>query len=313
MKAVVQDVYGDAGVLRLAEIDEPALAEDEVLVRVCAAGVDRGVWHHLTGMPLVARLGSGLRRPRTAVRGAEMSGVVERIGERVTAYAVGDEVFGIGEGTFAEKTRAKVTKIARKPSGISHEQAAACPISAVTALHAVREARLAPGLRVLILGAGGGVGTFAVQLARHRGAEVTGVARDAKSDLVRGLGAGLEVCGRYDAIIDTAGRRPLRTLRAHLTPNGTAVLVGGEGGPGRLLQGFDRQMRAVSLSPLIGQRLVSLMSITKREELDTIAGLLADGSVTPVLDRVFPLADTAAALDYLATGEVRGKVVVTLL
>jgi NADPH:quinone reductase-like Zn-dependent oxidoreductase len=312
MKAITQDKYGNADVLRLEDIDEPTIGDDEVLVRVHAAGVDRGVWHYMTGTPLLGRFAFGLRRPKARVLGSELSGRIERVGDGVTAYGKGDQIFGVGEGSFAELARAKVGKIASKPMTVSHEEAAACPISAVTALNAVRTAGIKSGQRVLIFGAAGGVGTFAVQLALRLGAEVTGVARPAKADVVRGLGANQEVTGRYDVIVDTAGLRSVGELRSLMTPKGTAVLVGGEGGGGRILQGLDRQMRAMSISPFIGQRFVPILSITKREDLDTIAGLLADGSIKPVLDRVFPLAETAKAVHYLATGEVRGKVVVTV-
>lgn len=311
MKAIIQDKYGDADVLRLGEIDEPGIGDLDVLVRVHAAGIDRGAWHFMTGTPLIGRLGFGLRKPKAPVRGTELSGRIERVGNGVTAYRKGDLVFGIGEGTFAELARAKADRIVPKPANVSHEEAAACPVSAVTALNAVRAGRIKPGQRVLIFGAAGGVGTFAVQLALHLGGEVTGVARPAKADVLRDLGARLEVTGRYDVIIDTAGLRSVGTLRSLLTPKGTAVLVGGEGG-GRLIMGLDRNMRAMIVSPFVGQRFAPILSITKRDDLDTVSGLLADGSIKPVLDRVFPLAETAAALHYLASGEVRGKVVVTV-
>jgi NADPH:quinone reductase-like Zn-dependent oxidoreductase len=311
MKAIIQDKYGNADCLRLGELDEPSIGDDDVLVRVHAAGIDRGAWHFMTGTPLIGRVGFGLRKPKAPVRGSELSGRIERVGNGVTAYGKGEEVFGIGEGTFAELCRAKADRVVPKPPSVSHEKAAACPVSSVTALNAVRAAHIKPGQRVLIFGAAGGVGTFAVQLARHLGAEVTGVARPAKADIVRDLGAQLEVTGRYDVIIDTAGLRSVGTLRSLLTPRGTAVLVGGEGG-GRLIMGLDRNLRAVMVSPFVGQRFAPILSITKRDDLDTIAGLLADGSIKPVLDRVVPLAETPAAMQYLATGEARGKVVVTV-
>jgi NADPH:quinone reductase-like Zn-dependent oxidoreductase len=311
MKAIIQDKYGNADCLRLGELDEPSIGDDDVLVRVYAAGIDRGAWHFMTGTPLIGRVGFGLRKPKAPVRGSELSGRIERVGNGVTAYGKGDEVFGIGEGTFAELCRAKADRVVPKPPSVSHEQAAACPVSSVTALNAVRAAHIKPGQRVLIFGAAGGVGTFAVQLARHLGAEVTGVARPAKAGIVRDLGAQLEVTGRYDVIIDTAGLRSVGTLRSLLTPRGTAVLVGGEGG-GRLIMGLDRNLRAVIVSPFVGQRFAPILSITKRDDLDTIAGLLADGTIKPVLDRVVPLAETPAAMQYLATGEARGKVVVTV-
>jgi NADPH:quinone reductase-like Zn-dependent oxidoreductase len=315
MKAMTQDRYGDGDVLRLAEVADPCPKDDEVLVRVHAAGVDRGAWHLMTGLPLIGRPAMGWRRPRNPIRGMELAGVVERTGRKVTDFALGDEVFGCGSGTFAELARARAGQLTRKPANVTFEQAAACPISAVTALQGLRDGgRIRAGMRVLILGAGGGVGTFAVQLARHFGAEVTGVGRPAKTELIRSLGAQTTVTGRYDLILDTAGLRPLPELRALLTPTGSAVLIGGEGGPGRFLQAMDRGLRAVVMSPFVRQRrLVGFLSLTRRADLDTIAGLLTDGTLRPVLDQVFPLAEAAGAMHRLASGEVRGKVVVTVV
>ena len=313
MKAMIQDRYGDGDVLRLADHEDPRPGDDDVIVRVRAAGVDRGAWHLMTGLPLIGRPAMGWRRPRNPVRGMEVAGVVERTGRNVTGFAPGDEVFGCGSGTFAELTRARAAHLTRKPANVTFEQAAACPVSAVTALQGLRDGgRIQAGQRVLILGAGGGVGTFAVQLARHFGAEVTGVSRPAKTELVRSLGAGVTVTGRYDLILDTAGLRPLRELRELLTPAGAVVLIGGEGGAGRFLSGLDRSMRALVASPFVKQRLVAFLSLTRRADLDTVAARLADESVRPVIDRVFPLAEAGAAMHHLASGEVRGKVVVTV-
>lgn len=312
MKAIMQDRYGPPEILRLRDTAEPAIGDDQVLVRVRAAGVDPGVWHLTTGLPYLTRLAFGLRAPRNAVRGMDLSGVVERVGPAVTTLAAGDEVFGVGDGTFAEFAAVRADRLAAKPPNVTFEEAAAVPVSGMTALQGLCQAgRLRAGQRVLVFGAGGGVGSFAVQIARAYGASVTGVCRPAKADLVRSLGADLEVTGRYDVILDTAGRRPLRVLRGLLTPAGVAVIVGGEGG-GRILQGFDRQLRALAVSPVLRQRLVPLMSMPKLADLRTLAGLLAAGTVRPVIDRTFPLAATVEAILYVASGEARGKVVVTV-
>jgi NADPH:quinone reductase-like Zn-dependent oxidoreductase len=307
MKAIVQDQYGSADVLHLRDLDEPAIGAGEVLLRVHAAGVDPGVWHLMTGLPYLVRPAVGLRRPKIRVRGTDVSGRVERVGAGVTGLAPGDEVFGVGVGTYAELAVARADRLVRRPAGLSAPHAAAVPVSGMTALQALRDLR--PGQRVLVFGAGGGVGTFAVQLAHLLGAaEVTGVGRPAKADLVRSLGATLSVTGPYDLIVDTAGNRPLRVLRALLTPTGTAVLVGGEGAGGRLLQGFDRQLRA----SVVGRRFRPLLSTPVRADLEKLAGLLADGSLRVVLDRTFPLTETAEAIRYASSGAARGKVVVTV-
>ena len=306
MKAIVQDRYGTADVLQPREIATPAPGPGEVLLRVHAAGVDPGVWHLMTGLPYLVRPAFGLVRPRNPVRGTDVAGRVERVGAGVTGVAAGDEVFGVGAGTYAQFAVARADRLMPRPAGLVAEHAAAVPVSGMTALQALRDLR--PGARVLVFGAGGGVGTFAVQLARLLGAaEVTGVCRPAKADLVRSLGATTEVTGRYDLIVDTAGNRPLRVLRGLLTPAGTAVLVGGEGAGGRLLQGFDRQLRAS-----VTKRVRPLLSTPVRADLEKLAGLLAGGSLRVALDRTFPLAETASAIRYASTGAAHGKVVVTV-
>ena len=271
MKAIVQDTYGSTDVLRLRDIDQPEIAADEVLVRVHAAGVDRGVWHLMTGMPYPIRLaGYGLRAPKTPVPGSDLAGVVEAAGSGVTRFRPGDEVFGIGKGTFAEYARAREDQLAPKPANLTFEQAAAVAISGVTALQAVRDhGRVRPGQEVLVIGASGGVGTFAVQLAKICGAEVTAVCSTTKMDLVRSLGADHVVdytrdnfaAGeqRYDVILDIGGNATLSRLRRALTPRGTLVIVGGETG-GRWLGGYDRQLRALLLSPFVGQPLGTFVS-----------------------------------------------------
>ncbi|TWP49551.1 NAD(P)-dependent alcohol dehydrogenase [Lentzea tibetensis] len=316
MKAIVQDVYGTADVLQLRDVDRPVAGDDEVIVQVRAAGVDAGVWHLMTGLPLLLRLALGLRAPSNPVRGREVAGVVESVGAGVTRFAPGDQVFGIGEGTYAEYARARAAKLVPLPENLTFEQAAALPISGLTALHALRAAP--SGQRVLVIGAGGGVGTFITQLAVARGAEVTGVCSTSKADLVRSLGAvdvidytRHGITGTYDVVFDIAGNRTLRVLRKFLTPRGTLVIVGGEKG-GRLLGGTERLLRAALWSPFIGQRLVGLFSAERQPDLEELSSLAAAGKITPVVDRTFPLGEAPEAIRYAQEGRARGKVVVTV-
>jgi NADPH:quinone reductase-like Zn-dependent oxidoreductase len=322
VKAIVQDRYGPADVLRLEDVDPPAVGDGEVLVRVRAAGVDPGVWHLMTGLPTMIRLGYGLRRPKTRVRGRDLAGRVEAVGKDVTTFRPGDDVLGICEGSFAELAVARERKLAVKPPNLTFEQAAAVPISGLTALQGLRDAgRVRPGQRVLIIGAAGGVGSFAVQMARAFGAHVTGVCSTSKVDLVRSLGADEVIDytseditnrpGRVDLILDTAGNRRLTHLRRALSRRGTLVLVGGEGG-GRVLGGFDRQVRAVALSPFVPQRLRMLISTEGADDLRALTDLIETGKVMPVIDRTYPLEQAAEAVRYLAEGHAAGKVVVTV-
>ena len=322
MRAVVQDHYGDTGaVLRPAEIARPDPGQGEVLVRVAAAGVDRGVWHLMAGKPYVIRLGFGLRAPRNPVRGREFAGWVAAVGAGVTAVRPGDEVFGMAEGSFAEYVVAAEGKVGLRPARLSAVEAAAFPISASTALQAVRDhGRVTAGQKVLVIGASGGVGSFAVQIAKAFGAEVTGVCSTAKTDLVRSLGADVVIdytreditdAGiRYDLVLDIGGDRALRELRRALAADGRLVIVGGEGG-GRWL-GIGRQLRAALLSPFVGQRLGFFINRENAADLAVLAGLVDSGQVTPAVDRTFPLAEAAAAVDYVAAGRARGKVVVEI-
>jgi NADPH:quinone reductase-like Zn-dependent oxidoreductase len=323
MKAIVQDAYGPADVLELRDIDKPEVADNEVLVRVHAAGVDRGVLHLMTGTPYLIRFaGFGLRAPKNPVRGREVSGRVEAIGKGVTRFRPGDDVMGVSEGSFAELASAREDKLARKPANLTFEQAAAVPISAPTALQALREqGRIQPGQRVLIIGASGGVGTFAVQLAKAFGAEVTGVCSTAKIDLVRSIGADhvidytradiAEGGQRYDLILDVGGNRGLSHLRRALTPEGTLVIVGGEGG-GRLTGGIDRQVRAMVLSRFVRQRLRVFVAKERYEDLEFLTELIEAGKVTPVIDRTYPLSEAPDAIRLVEQGRVRGKVVITV-
>ncbi len=326
MKAIVQDTYGPADVLKLRDIDRPPIGDDEVLVRVRAAGVDPGVWHLMTGEPyLIRAMGFGLRRPKVAVRGRDLAGVVEAVGARVTRFSPGDEVYGTCEGgSFAEYATASPDRLVLKPANISFEQAAATPISGMTALQGVRDcAGVKPGQQVMVIGAAGGVGTFAVQIAKALGATVTGVCSTSKADLVRSLGADdvidytrneIDCNGaRYDVVIDTAGNRPISVLRRALTPRGTLVVVGGEAGGGRLLAGFDRQMlRAPLVSLFVGQRLRNLMAKENAADFEEMRRLIESGAVTPVIDRSYALADAADAIRHVAKGHATGKIVVTV-
>ena len=323
MKAIVQHTYGEPDVLRLQDIDEPSPAADEVLVRVHAAGVDRGVWHLVTGTPYPVRLaGYGLRAPKNPVPGMDVAGVVEAVGSGVTRFRVGDEVFGAAKGSFAELARAREDRLAPKPANLGLDQAAVVAVSGVTALRAVRDhGHVSAGQQVLVIGASGGVGTYAVQLAKAFGAEVTGVCSTAKVDLVSSLGADRVIdysredfaAGerRYDVILDIGGNSTLRRLRRALTARGTLVIVGGETG-GRFLGGFDRQIRAMLLSPFVGQRLGTFVSIESAEDLATLKELIEAGKVTPVIDRTYPLAEAPDAIRYVEQGHARGKVVITV-
>ena len=324
MRAIVQDKYGEAAdVLRPAEIDRPEIADDEVLVHVHAAGVDRCVWHIMAGLPYPIRLaGYGFRAPKTQVRGREVAGRVETVGKNVSTVRPGDEVYGIGEGSFAEYTTIRHDKVAPKPKNITFEQAAAAPVSALTALQAVRDGgKVRAGQQVLVIGASGGVGSFAVQIAKAFGAKVTAVCSTAKVDLVRSIGAdhvidytreditdsGL----RYDVILDLGGHRSLTRLRRALTPHGTLVIVGSETG-GRWLGGFDRSLRAPALSLFVGQKLRPLANSENASDLVVLTELIESGKVTPVIDRAYPLDEAPAAVQYLVDGHARGKVVLTV-
>ena len=323
MKAIVQDGYGSADVLQLRDIGRPSVDDGDVLVQVRAAGVDPGVWHLMTGEPyLVRAMGFGLRKPKVAVRGRDVAGVVEAVGGRVTRFRPGDEVYGTCEsGSFAEYAAAPEARLAAKPGNVSFEQAATVPISGVTALQAVRDCgRLQPGEQVMVIGAAGGVGSFAVQIAKAFGARVTGVCSTSKADLVRSLGADDVIDytndeidrngARYDVVIDTAGNRPLSLLRRALTPHGRLVVVGGEHGGGRVLGGFDRQLRAPLVSMFVGQRLRGLIAKERAEDLETLTQLIESGSLTPVIDRTYALADAPDAIRHLAEGHAAGKAVV---
>ena len=325
MKAIVQDEYGSADVLELKDIEKPVSKDDEVLLRVHAASTHVGDWHVMTGLPYLIRLvvpTLGLRAPKTRVRGMDVAGRVEAVGKDVTRFHTGDEVFGIANGSFAEYATARADKLAPKPANLTFEQAAACPISGLAALQAVRDkAQVQPGQKVLIIGAGGAVGTFAVQIAKAFGAHVTGVCSTSKVDLVRSLGADevidytredfSESGERYDAILDTAGARSVPQLRRSLTPKGALVIVGSEGG-GRWFGGFGRNLRAQMLSPFVSQKLGLFASKEKGEDLFVLKELVEAGKVTPVIDRTYPLGEVPDAMRQLEAGHARGKLVITV-
>lgn len=321
MRAATQDRYGDAEVLMMRTIAVPQPNDDQVLIKVESAGVDRGVWHLMTGLPYLVRLlGFGFRRPKQSVPGLDVSGRVAALGSRVTGFRVGDPVFGIGSGTFAGYAVANPKKLARRPPGVASEQAAAVSISGATALEAVRDVGgVQPGQRVLVIGASGGVGTYAVQLARRLGARVTGVASPAKLDLVRSLGAehvidytcedALDGVTQYDLILDIGGRSPIGRLRRGLTATGTLVIVGGDGGD-RFTGGMGRQLRAVLLSPFVRQRLTMFVSGERGTDVARLGELLASGDIVSAIDRTYRLDEVPDALRDLAAGRVHGKAII---
>jgi len=324
MKAITQDRYGSADVLRFGDFEEPVPGDNEVLVRVHAAGCGPDVWHTMTGKPYLARLMLGLRRPKVQVRGGDLAGTVEAVGAAVTGFRPGDAVMGTtGTGSFAEYTMARPDKLVAKPANLSFEEAAAVPISGLTALQALRDvAAVQPGQTVLIIGAAGGVGTLAVQVAKALGAVVTGVSSTSKLDLVRSLGADdiidytqedfSDGQRRWDVIVDTAGRRPLSALRRALTGRGTLVIVGGDGG-GHWTGGFFRGvLRGPLLSLFVGQKLRGLISKEQADDLKVLSELIEAGKVRPVIDRTYPLIEAADAIRYLEQGHSRGKVVITI-
>jgi NADPH:quinone reductase-like Zn-dependent oxidoreductase len=323
MRAVVQHAYGSVDDLELEIVDRPTIAADEVLIEVHAAGVDRGVWHLMTGTPYLIRIaGFGLTKPKQPIQGMDVAGRVVDLGADVTRFSLGDDVFGIASGSFAEYAVAKADKLALKPSTATFDQAAASAISGITALQALTDVgELEAGQDVLVIGASGGVGTFAVQLAKALGAHVTGVASTAKVDLVRSLGAdhvidytvadATDGSRRYDLIIDVGGRTPVRRLRRALTSRGTLVIVGGENG-GRWTGGIGRQLRAMLLSPFTGQRLTTFISKEARSSIERLAAFIETGDVVPAVGQRFALENTADAIRGMEAGNTRGKSVIVV-
>jgi len=321
MKAMLQDVYGPPEVLHLGDTEEPSLESGDVLVQVRAAGVDRGTAHLMRGEPYLMRvIGFGFRGPKNPVPGHDVAGTVAQVGSDVTEFQIGDDVFGIAKGSFAEYATARPDKLVRKPAGLTFEEAAVVPVSATTAMHGLRGVgRVTAGQRVLIIGASGGVGTYAVQIAKALGARVTGVCSTTKVDLVRSIGADEVIdytqrdfadgAQRYDLILDTGGNSRISRLRRALTPKGTLVIVGGEVGK---WIGIGRQLRAVALSPLIPQRLAMFVNQERHEDLEAVRQLIESGQVTPIVDETYPLAEVPDALRHLEAGQARGKIAISL-
>lgn len=323
MSAVVQRRYGPADTLAVERVPLPHLAETEVLIEVRVAGLDRGVCHLMTGKPYLLRLfGFGVRQPKNPVLGTDVAGRVVAVGSKVQRFSPGDEVMGVARGAFAEYAAADENKLALKPPHVSFEQAAAATISGITALQAFRTAGdIKPGDNVLVIGASGGVGSFAVQIARALGATVTAVASASKLDFVTSLGADhvvdygtTDIAGlaeRFDVIIDIAGRTPLLKLRRILTERGTHVIVGGDSG-GRLTGGIGRQLRAVALSMFIRQRMTFFISSESRDHIDPLVEMVAAGDVVPAVQQRVPLDETPDAIRAIAAGTVMGKTVITI-
>ncbi|GAA2376685.1 NAD(P)-dependent alcohol dehydrogenase [Nonomuraea africana] len=322
MKAIVQHRYGSPDVLEFTDVDLPAVKDDEVLVRVRAAAVNHADWVMTRGMPYAARLAFGLRRPTTTVRGRDVAGQVEAVGAKVTRFRPGDEVYAETDaGSFAEYTRVPEGLLALKPANLTFEQAAAVPVAAIAALQALRDrGKVRPGQRVLINGASGGVGTFAVQLAKALGAEVTGVCSTRNLDLVRSIGADHVVDysredfttggRRYDLIVDLAGNRPLSACRRALTPTGTLVLS--SGGGGRWFGPLRRIVSALAVSPFVRQSLRPHTATRSKDDLAVLTELIEAGKVTPAIDRTYPLSEAAEALRYFVEEHARAKIVITV-
>lgn len=319
MRAIVQRTYGTADVLSLAVIERPTIGTGEVLIQVRAAGLDRGTWHLMAGLPYAVRPISGLRAPKQPVPGFDVAGVVTAVGSAVTRFKPGDEVFGIAKGSFAEFARAREDKLALKPPTLTFEQAAAMPISGLTALRGLEAvAKVVPGQRVLVIGASGGVGTHAVQIAKALGAQVTGVCSTSKVELVRSIGADhvidythedFATSGiRYDVILDIGGNSSIARLRKALTPAGTLVITGGEG-KGKWF-GIGRQLHAKAISPFVRQRLTSFLNKEHFTGLERLAGLVSTGQLVPTIGATYALADMPQAMRDLVAGNARGKLVI---
>jgi len=320
MRAIVRDRYGSPDVLRVEEVDTPVPREDEVLVRVRAASLNPLDWHLLRGVPAFIRLITGLRGPRDPRLGADFAGQVEAVGAKAAGLQPGDEVYGVADGSFGQYVRAAARKIAIKPATLTFEQAAAVPIAACTALQGLRDrGRIARGHKVLVNGAAGGVGTFAVQIARSFGAQVTGVCSTRNVDLVRSLGADLVVDytredftstgRRYDVVLDCVGNRSLVECRRVLAPRGRCVRIGGGGSSLQMIGGM---LGAFLLSRAGSRKLVSFVASSTTADLTILKGLIEAGTVTPVIDRQYALDAVPEALRYLEEGHARGKVVVAV-
>jgi NADPH:quinone reductase-like Zn-dependent oxidoreductase len=322
MKAILYRAYGSPDVLRLEDVEKPTPGADEVLVRVCAASPNPLDWHVMRGEPRLMRAMTGLRRPKAPGLGVDVAGEVESVGKNVTRFAPGDAVFGSSDGAFAEYVCAPEKHLARKPATLTFEQAAAIPVAGLTALQGLRDkGRVQPGQRVLINGSAGGVGTFAVQIAKSLGAEVTGVCSTRNVDMVRSIGADSVVDytredftkggARSDLIFDCVGNRPLLACRRVLNPKGIYILVGAPPG-GRWIGPLPRLVRALLLSRFVSQNLFMMLAKRSAEDLAVMGELIQAGQVTPVIDRCYRLSEVPAAIRYLEEGHARGKVVITV-
>lgn len=322
MQALLQSGYGSTDVLRIDTIARPTAGPGEVIVKVEAAGIDRGTWHLMTGRPYLMRMmGFGFFAPKQSIPGLDLAGTVVEVGPGVTRFRMGDEVFGIGKGSFAELARADENKLARKPAGLSFAEAAVLAVSGVTAIQAMDAANVTAGDRVLVIGASGGVGTYAVQIAKALGADVTGVASTSKLDVVRAAGADrvvdytttdfTETAERYDVILDMGGNTPLRRLRRALSPTGRLVFVGGEHG-GDWTAGFGRQLLAMVISPFVRQRFVNLLSKEHFSHMERVSKLVENKQLAPFIDRRIALHEIPGALLDLEAGRVRGKIAVEI-
>lgn len=320
MRAIVNDRYGGPETLRLEEAERPVLVAERVLVRVRASSVNAVDWHLMRGMPYVIRLTDGLRRPKQPRRGVDLAGIVEEVGSAVTRFKPGDEVFGGGVGTWAELARAKASNLAAKPGNVTFEEAAAVPVAALTALQGLRDkAQVGPGQRVLVNGAGGGVGTFAVQIARALGGDVTAVTSGRNVELVRTIGAGRVIDYeredfarggvRYDVIFDLGGNRSLPDLARATTPEGVVVLCGA--GRGNWIGPFVRVIAGGMRSRRGGVRILGFLATHNQADITALAGMLEAGTIKPVIDRAYPLADAPEAVRYAELG-AQGKVVITV-
>jgi NADPH:quinone reductase-like Zn-dependent oxidoreductase len=325
MKAIVHETYGSPDVLRLADVDKPALDDDRILVRVRAASVNAYDWHVIRGLPYLVRTSEGLRRPKSSATGVDFAGEVEAVGRDVTGFKPGDVVYGERDGAFAEYVAARANSVARKPANLTFEQAAAVPMAGFTALQALRDkGAVQAGQRVLINGAAGGVGTFAVQLAKAFGAEVTAVCSSRNVEMVRSIGADHVIdytrddytrsAERYDLILDIAATRSLNASRRVLTADGTLVVVGSAVGmaDGRWIGPMIRPIQATLLSRFVSQRLLPFLAHRRKEDLLVLTDLIEADKVCPVIDRTYPLSETPDAIRYVEAGHARGKVVITV-
>jgi len=322
MQAIVQDTYGTAAVLKAREIDKPEIGDHDVLIRVRAAGVNPADWAIVSGLPYIARPIYGLRKPKNIVRGTDVAGTVEAVGSGVTRFKPGDEVFGWSNGSYAEYTAAAEDSLALKPANLTFEQAATVPMAGLVALQAIRDhGKVGPGQKVLINGASGGIGTFAVQIAKAFGADVTGVCSTRNAEMVRSIGADRVVdytkedftrSGvQYDFILDNVSNHSLTDLRRALTPTGTLIPNGG-GFDNRWLASGGRIVRAAVLFQFGGQTLGNFLVSSNHADLVVLAEMIEAGKVTPVMDRTYPLSETAQAIDHVGKGHARGKVAITV-